>query len=165
MLHTSVRANRRHARSLHTRGRRARAGETIQASRRRNPLGDRVGGCRRRNHHHSTPRRARHGACRGGLCEFTFRSERRSRMIESLAWHEGRLGEFLGRRAISSANGQWTEPRHSARSRRRYARMVRVCDGWSGHLWQGRFASFVLVEPQLTCASTSPHVLGSTANW
>jgi putative transposase len=32
---------------------------------------------------------------------------------------------------------------------RRYTRMVNVREGWRGHLWQGRFASFVLDEPYL----------------
>jgi len=32
---------------------------------------------------------------------------------------------------------------------RRYTRMVNFREGWRGHLWQGRFASFVLDEPHL----------------
>jgi Transposase IS200 like len=32
---------------------------------------------------------------------------------------------------------------------RRYTRMVNFREGWRGHLWQGRFASFVLDEPYL----------------
>ncbi len=35
---------------------------------------------------------------------------------------------------------------------RRYTRMVNFRAGWSGHLWQGRFASFVLDEPYLLTA-------------
>jgi putative transposase len=31
---------------------------------------------------------------------------------------------------------------------RRYTRMVNFREGWRGHLWKGRFASFVLDEPQ-----------------
>jgi putative transposase len=36
---------------------------------------------------------------------------------------------------------------------RRYTRMVNVREGWRGHLWQGRFASFVLDEPYLLIAA------------
>jgi len=36
---------------------------------------------------------------------------------------------------------------------RRYTRMVNFREGWRGHLWQGRFASFVLDEPYLLTAS------------
>jgi putative transposase len=36
---------------------------------------------------------------------------------------------------------------------RRYTRMVNFCEGWRGHLWQGRFASFVLDEPYLLTAA------------
>jgi putative transposase len=32
---------------------------------------------------------------------------------------------------------------------RRYTRMVNFREGWRGHLWQGRFSSFVLDEPYL----------------
>jgi putative transposase len=32
---------------------------------------------------------------------------------------------------------------------RRYTRMVNFREGWRGHRWQGRFASFVLDEPYL----------------
>jgi putative transposase len=36
---------------------------------------------------------------------------------------------------------------------RRYARAVNVREGWTGHLWQGRFASFVMDEGHLlACA-------------
>src|SRR5262245_4311851 len=35
---------------------------------------------------------------------------------------------------------------------RRYTRMVNFREGWRGHLWQGRFASFVLDEPYLLTA-------------
>jgi putative transposase len=36
---------------------------------------------------------------------------------------------------------------------RRYTRRVNFREGWRGHLWQGRFASFVLDEPYLlACA-------------
>src|SRR5262249_58272690 len=35
---------------------------------------------------------------------------------------------------------------------RRYTRMVNFREGWRGHLWQGRFASFVLDEPYLPTA-------------
>ena len=41
----------------------------------------------------------------------------------------------------------------SARRTRRYTRMVNVRKGWRGHLWQGRFASFVLDEPHLLTAA------------
>jgi putative transposase len=36
---------------------------------------------------------------------------------------------------------------------RRYSRMVNFGEGWRGHLWQGRFASFVLDEPYLLTAA------------
>jgi putative transposase len=36
---------------------------------------------------------------------------------------------------------------------RRYTRMVNNREGWRGHLWQGRFASFVLDEPYLLTAA------------
>jgi putative transposase len=36
---------------------------------------------------------------------------------------------------------------------RRYTRTINVREGWRGHLWQGRFASFVLDEPYLLTAA------------
>ncbi len=36
---------------------------------------------------------------------------------------------------------------------RRYTRRVNFREGWRGHLWQGRFASFVLDEPHLLAAA------------
>ena len=36
---------------------------------------------------------------------------------------------------------------------RRYTRMINFREGWRGHLWQGRFASFVLDEPYLLTAA------------
>ena len=36
---------------------------------------------------------------------------------------------------------------------RRYTRMVNFREGWRGHLWQGRFASFVLDKPYLLTAA------------
>src|SRR5271166_3831232 len=36
---------------------------------------------------------------------------------------------------------------------RRYTRTVNFREGWRGHLWQGRFASFVLDEPYLLTAA------------
>src|SRR5271165_2027832 len=36
---------------------------------------------------------------------------------------------------------------------RRYTRMVNFREGWRGHLWQGRFASFVLDEDHLLTAA------------
>jgi putative transposase len=35
---------------------------------------------------------------------------------------------------------------------RRYTRVVNFREGWRGHLWQGRFASFVLADPYLLTA-------------
>jgi len=35
---------------------------------------------------------------------------------------------------------------------RRYTRHVNFREGWRGHLWQGRFASFVMDEPHLMAA-------------
>ncbi|MFH2093210.1 MAG: transposase [Pseudomonadota bacterium] len=36
---------------------------------------------------------------------------------------------------------------------RRYSRMINFRKGWRGHLWQGRFASFIMDEPYfLACA-------------
>ena len=32
---------------------------------------------------------------------------------------------------------------------RRYTRMVNFREGWRGHLWQGRFASFIMEETYL----------------
>ena len=39
-----------------------------------------------------------------------------------------------------------------AEAHRRYSRRVNVREGWRGHLWQGRFASFVLDERWLWAA-------------
>ena len=39
-----------------------------------------------------------------------------------------------------------------AEAHRRYSRRVNVREGWRGHLWQGRFASFVMDEPYLLAA-------------
>lgn len=36
---------------------------------------------------------------------------------------------------------------------RRYTRRVNFREGWRGHLWQGRFASFVMDEPHLLAAA------------
>jgi putative transposase len=36
---------------------------------------------------------------------------------------------------------------------RRYTRYVNFREGWRGHLWQGRFASFVMEEPYLLAAA------------
>src|SRR5262249_37906713 len=36
---------------------------------------------------------------------------------------------------------------------RRYTRRVHFRKGWRGHLWQGRFASFVMDEPYLLAAA------------
>ena len=36
---------------------------------------------------------------------------------------------------------------------RRYTRMINFREGWRGHLWQGRFASFVLDEEYLLAAT------------
>ena len=36
---------------------------------------------------------------------------------------------------------------------RRYTRRINFREGWRGHLWQGRFASFVLDEPYLLAAA------------
>ena len=36
---------------------------------------------------------------------------------------------------------------------RRYTRHVNFREGWRGHLWQGRFASFVMDEPHLLAAA------------
>ncbi len=36
---------------------------------------------------------------------------------------------------------------------RRYTRHVNFREGWRGHLWQGRFASFVMDEPYLLAAT------------
>jgi putative transposase len=38
---------------------------------------------------------------------------------------------------------------------RRYSRRVNFREGWRGHLWQGRFASFPLDEPHLLAAARS----------
>lgn len=34
----------------------------------------------------------------------------------------------------------------------RYTRKVNFCEGWKGHLWQGRFASFLMDESYLFAA-------------
>jgi putative transposase len=39
------------------------------------------------------------------------------------------------------------------KAHRRYTQMVNFREGWRGHLWQGRFASFVLDEPYLLTAA------------
>jgi len=36
---------------------------------------------------------------------------------------------------------------------RRYTRMINFREGWRGHLWQGRFASFPMDEPHLLLAT------------
>ncbi len=36
---------------------------------------------------------------------------------------------------------------------RRYTRMINFREGWRGHLWQGRFASFVMSEAHLMGAA------------
>ena len=36
---------------------------------------------------------------------------------------------------------------------RRYTSMVNLREGWRGHLWQGRFASFILDKPYLLTAA------------
>src|ERR1017187_10321849 len=36
---------------------------------------------------------------------------------------------------------------------RRYSRRINFRQGWRGHLWQGRFASFVMDEPYLLAAA------------
>ena len=36
---------------------------------------------------------------------------------------------------------------------RRYTRRINFREGWRGHLWQGRFASFVMEEPHLLAAA------------
>jgi putative transposase len=36
---------------------------------------------------------------------------------------------------------------------RRYSRLINLREGWRGHLWQGRFASFVLDEAHLLTAA------------
>jgi putative transposase len=36
---------------------------------------------------------------------------------------------------------------------RRYSRRINFREGWRGHLWQGRFASFVMDEPHLPAAA------------
>ena len=36
---------------------------------------------------------------------------------------------------------------------RRYTRMINFREGWRGHLWQGRLASFVLDEEYLLAAT------------
>src|SRR6516225_1367121 len=41
---------------------------------------------------------------------------------------------------------------------RRYTRMVNFREGWRGHLWQGRFASFVLDEPYLLTAARAEEI-------
>jgi putative transposase len=71
---------------------------------------------------------------------------------------------------------------------RRYSRAVNFRQGWRGHLWQGRFASFVMDEPHLLAAtryiernplraglvpraedwpwsSAAPHVRGQDDGW
>ena len=47
-----------------------------------------------------------------------------------------------------------TEGLHRAvgEAHRRYTRHVSFREGWCGHLWQGRFASFVMDEPHLLTA-------------
>ena len=49
-------------------------------------------------------------------------------------------------------NRRWSET-GIGEVHRRYTRMVNFREGWRGHLWQGRFASFVLDEPYLLTAA------------
>ena len=48
---------------------------------------------------------------------------------------------------------------------RRYTRMVNFREGWRGHLWQGRFASFVLDEPYLLTAARYVELNPVRAGW
>ena len=41
----------------------------------------------------------------------------------------------------------------SVKRMRRYTRHVNFREGWRGHLWQGRFASFVMDESYLLAAA------------
>jgi len=43
--------------------------------------------------------------------------------------------------------------RRVVEAHRRYTCLVNFREGWRGHLWQGRFASFVLDEPYLLTAA------------
>ena len=49
-----------------------------------------------------------------------------------------------------TADGLW---RGIGEAHRRYTRRVNFREGWRGHLWQGRFASFVMDEPHLLAAT------------
>ncbi len=46
----------------------------------------------------------------------------------------------------ASEDGLW---RAIGEAHRRYTRRINFREGWRGHLWQGRFASFVMDEPYL----------------
>ena len=48
---------------------------------------------------------------------------------------------------------------------RRYTRMVNVREGWRGHLWQGRFASFVLDKPYLLTARGTSSLNRCARGW
>ena len=48
---------------------------------------------------------------------------------------------------------------------RRYTCMVNFREGWRGHLWQGRFASFVLDKPYLLTAARYVELNPVRAGW
>ncbi len=58
---------------------------------------------------------------------------------------------------MSISSPSHTRPRGWGRAigevHRRYTCMVNLREGWRGHLWQGRFASFVLDNPYLLTAA------------
>jgi putative transposase len=54
---------------------------------------------------------------------------------------------------IASARSADGLSRAIGASHRLYRRVVNVREGWRGHLWQGRFASFVLEERFLLTAA------------
>ena len=48
---------------------------------------------------------------------------------------------------------------------RRYTRRVNFREGWRGHLWQGRFASFVMDESYLLAAARMWNSIRSERDW
>ena len=48
---------------------------------------------------------------------------------------------------------------------RRYTRWINVREGWRGHLWQGRFASFVMDEDHLLTAARYSGSTPCAADW
>ncbi len=67
---------------------------------------------------------------------------------------------------------QRSAPQPIGEAHRRYTRRINFREGWRGHLWQGRFPSFVMGKPYLLAAAPyvefSPmraNLVGNVADW